>query len=164
MKGFLVLVAALSLSAPALAYEVNGLKLGGRELDVKKAFPSAHCKALEWKTDAADRRCDDARISVGGVPGKITVFLRADAIQAFDLRFDTRDLERLKEVLKVRWGKPLAEATEVITRKDKDDRKVFKMRWEQGADVALLVSQLEKKRVSLEVSRGKFADEIYRVR
>ena len=158
-----LLVLAL-LPLAAFAYEVNGVKLGGREIEVKKAFPSAHCKALEWKTDAADRRCDDARISLGGVEAKITVFLKADAIQAYDLRFNIKELERVKAQLRTRWGAPLAEATEVIARRDKEDRKVFKMRWEKGADRALLVAQLEKRNATLEVSRGTFPEEIYRVR
>ena len=152
------------LAPPSLAYDVNGVRLGGREIEVKKAFPSAHCKALEWKTDAADRRCDDSKISLGGVEAKITVFLKADAIQAYDLRFNIKELERVKSQLRTRWGAPLAEATEVIARRDRDDRKVFKMRWEKGADRALLTAQLEKKRASLEVSRGSFPTEIYRVR
>ena len=160
----LVFVLLACLSLPALAYDLNGIRLGGREIDVKKAMPSSHCKALEWKSDAADRRCDDARVSVGGVETRITVFLKTDAVQAYDLRFDVKELERLKSHLKARWGAPLAEATEVIARRDKADRKVFKMRWEKGADRALLVAQLEKKRASLEVSRGTFPEEIYRVK
>jgi len=160
----LFFVTLLFLSLPAIAYDINGVRLGGREVEVKKAFPSVHCKALEWKSDAADRRCDDARISLGGVQARITVFLRADAIQAYDLRFDVKELERVKAHLKARWGAPLAEATEVIARRDKEDRKVFKMRWEKGADRALLVAQLEKKNATLEVSRGRFPEEIYRVR
>lgn len=160
----LVLFALLLLSLPAIAYDVNGVKLGGRELDVKKAFPSAHCKPLEWKSSAADRRCDDARISLGGALARITVFIKADVIQAYDLRFDISELERVKAHLKARWGAPLAEATEVIARRDKEDRKVFKMRWEKGADRALLVAQLEKKNATLEISRGSFPEEIYRVR
>ena len=160
----LFFVTLLFLSLPAIAYDINGVKLGGREVEVKKAFPSVHCKALEWKSDAADRRCDDARISLGGVQARITVFLKADSIQAYDLRFDVKELERVKAHLKARWGAPLAEATEVIARRDKEDRKVFKMRWEKGADRALLVAQLEKKNATLEVSRGNFPQEIYRVR
>jgi len=152
------------LAAPALAYDLNGIKLGGREIDVKKAMPSANCKALEWKSDAADRRCDDARVSVGGAETRIAVFFKAGAIQAYDVRFDIKDLERVKSHLKARWGEPLAEATEVIARKGKDDRKVFKMRWEKGAERALLVAQLEKKRATLEVSRGDFPVEIYRIK
>lgn len=163
MKG-LFFITLFFLSLPAIAYDINGVRLGGREVEVKKAFPSVHCKALEWKSDAADRRCDDARISLGGVQARITVFLKADAIQAYDLRFDVKELERVKAHLKARWGAPLAEATEVIARRDKEDRKVFKMRWEKGADRALLVAQLEKKNATLEVSRGRFPEEIYRVR
>ena len=160
----LLLAALLAAAAPAAAYDVNGVKLGGREVEVKKAFPSAHCKALEWRSDAADRRCDDAQISLGGVAAHFTAYLKGDAIQAFDLRFDVKDLERVKATLRSRWGAPLAEATEAYARKDKEDRKVFKMRWERGADRAILTAQLEKKRGTVEVSRGNFPDEIYRVK
>lgn len=152
------------LAFPALGFELNGIALGGKELGAKKAMPSALCKALEWKSDAADRRCDDAKVSVGGVESRITVFLKADVIQAYELRFDIKELERIKVHLKKRWGEPLAEATEVIAKRDRPDRKIFKMRWEKGADRALLVAQLEKKRASLDVSRGSFPVEIYRVR
>ena len=156
--------ALLAVSLPALAYDVNGVRLGGREEEVKKAFPSVRCKALEWKSDAADRRCDDARIAMNGVQARITVFLKADAIQELDLRFDVNDLERVKATLKARWGAPMAEATETIALNSKEDRKVYKARWEKGADRAILTAQLEKKRATLEISRGRFAEEIYRVR
>ena len=149
---------------PALAFDLNGVALGGKEIDAKKAMPSSLCKLLEWKSDAADRRCDDAKVAVGGVETRITVFLKADAIQAYEVRFDMKELERIKLHLRKRWGEPLAEATEVIVRKDKPERKVLKMRWERGADRALLVAQLEKKRASLEVSRGNFPVEIYRIK
>ena len=152
------------LALPARAYDLGGIALGGKEIDVKKAMPATNCKALEWKSDAADRRCDDARAPVGGVETRTTVFLKAGAIQAYDVRFDIKDLERMKAHLKARWGEPLAEVTEVIARGDKQDRKVFKMRWEKGAERAILTAQLEKRRVSLEVSRGNFPEEIYRVK
>jgi len=157
------------LAFPALAYDINGVKLGGREIDVKKTFPSVHCKDLEWRTDAADRRCDDARIALGGAGGveaKATFYLKAGVIRAFDLRFDTKDLERMKTILKTRWGAPLAEATETIGARNKEqkDRKVFKMRWEKGADRAVLSAQLEKKRANVEVARGNFFDEVYKVK
>ena len=152
------------LALPARAYDLVGIALGGKEVDVKKAMPSTNCKALEWKSDAADRRCDDARVPVGGVETRTTVFLKAGAIQAYDVRFDIKELDRMKAHLKSRWGEPLAETTDVIARRDKQDRKVFKMRWEKGADRAILTAQLEKKRVSLEVSRGNFPEEIYRVK
>ena len=167
MKKLLRLFFLLQLclpAVPALAFDVNGVALGGKELDVKKAFPSTHCKALEWKTDAADRRCDDAKAPIGGVPTLITVFLKAGVIQAYDIRFDIKELERMKEHLRARWGAPLSEATEIISRRDKEDRKVFKMRWDKGDERAILAAQLEKKRATLEVSRGTFPEEVYRVK
>jgi len=160
----LLLALPLALPLCAAAYEINGVRLGGREYDVKKAFPSVHCKALEWKSDAADRRCDDAQISLDGVQARVTVYLKADVIQAFDLRCEIKDLERMKKALQSRWGAPLGEATETFSKKDKPDRKVFKMRWEKGADLAILTAQLDKKNVSVEVSRGNFPTEIYRIR
>jgi hypothetical protein len=163
MKRAAILVLAL-LPLLAFAFDVNGIGLGGKEIEVKKAMPSALCKALEWKSDAADRRCDDAKVSVAGVETRIAVFFKDGAVQAYDIRFDVRELERVKSHLKARWGAPLAEATEVIARQGKPDRKVFKMRWEKGAERAVLVAQLEKKRGSLEVSRGNFPVEIYQVR
>jgi len=157
------------LASSGLAYDVNGVKLGGKEIDVKSTFPSVHCKQLEWRTDAADRRCDDARIALGGpggVEARVTFYLKAGVIRAIDLRFDTRDLEKVKAILKTRWGAPLAEATEVIGARNKDqkDRKVHKMRWERGEDRAILSAQLERKRASIEVARGNFFDEVYRVK
>jgi len=163
MKRLLSLL-LLCAGLPALAYEMNGVRLGGTERDVRRIHPSAHCKPLEWKSNAADRRCDDARVALDGVQGKITVFLKADAIEAYEMRFDQKDLERVKAALRARWGEPAAEATETIARRDGRDRKLFKMRWEKGAQRAILTSQLERKRVDLEVSRGSFPEEIYRVR
>lgn len=158
------LAAGLVLPSHALAYDINGVDLGGKEAEVQKAFPSARCRPLEWKSDAADRRCDDARISLGGAEARITVFFRGGAIQAMDLRFNGKDLERVKETLRARWGAPQAEATETFAEKGRKDRNVYKMRWEKGADRAVLSAQLDKKRATLEISRGKFPDEIYRVR
>ena len=99
-----------SNAAGAASFDINGVALGGAEVDVNKAFPSARCKALEWKSDAADRRCDDGKIVVAGVVAKITVYLKRDAIQAFDLRFDVKDLARVTGHFKNRWGKPATEA------------------------------------------------------
>ena len=163
MKRFFLIV-LLAAPLAAAAYEINGVKLGGSELDVRKAFPTAHCKALEWKSNAADRRCDDAQISLDGVKVRFTSYTKNDVIQAFDLRFDFKELERVKNSLKSRWGAPLAEVTEVFAQKDKPDRKVFKMRWEKGGDRAILSAQQDKRNVTVEVSRGNFPEEIYRVR
>src|SRR5258708_5209371 len=112
-----ILFLGLCLTAfPALAYDINGIAIGGKEIDAKKAMPSTTCKPLEWKSDAADRRCDDAKVPVGGVETRITVFLKAGVIQAYDARFDIKELERMNAHLKTRWGAPLAEVTECIYR------------------------------------------------
>jgi len=161
VAALIVLVAA---SPAALAFEANGLALGAREIDVKKAFPSAHCKPLEWKTSAADRRCDDGRIAFGGVQARITVYLRSDVVQAFDLRFETKDRDKVAAHAKTRWGAPLSEVTEAISRKDKEGRQVYKVRWEKGNEHAVLTAQVARKRGSLEAWRGNFSEEIYRVR
>jgi hypothetical protein len=161
-----VLALALLAAAPAwgAGYDANGVSLGDREARVKLQFPSAHCQPLQWKSRAADRRCDDARISFGGAEARITFYLRKDAVEGFDVRFDRKDLKQVVEHLKARYGAPLAEGSEKIYRKGKELREVYKARWEKGIERALLVAQLDKKRSQLTVSRGDFEDEIYRVR
>ena len=161
-----VVFAILSLLAAgaALGYDANGVALGGTEAQVKKAFPSVRCKALEWSSKAADRRCDDAKFPFGGAEARITFYLKKDSVQAFDIRFDTKDLDRVAAFVKSRYGKPSAEAREKIERADKPVREIYKVRWEQGSDHAVLVSQLEQKRSTLTVTRGDFEEEIYRVR
>jgi len=160
-----VVLAAFLAATPALAaYDINGVALGAHEKEIKKAFPSAFCKPLEWASRAADRRCDDAKIAVGGVDARITFYLRKDVIQAFDLRFDTKDLDAMVKFLKSHYGAPLAEAKEVSQKDPKSGKQVYKARWEAGNDRAVLVSQLEQKRSQLTVSRGDFEEEIYRVR
>ncbi|HEY6821733.1 MAG TPA: hypothetical protein VI321_06915 [Burkholderiales bacterium] len=142
---------------------MNGVGLGAGEAQIKKAFPSALCKALEWASRAADRRCDDSKISFGGAEARITFYLKKDVVQAFDLVFDTKDIDKVAAFVKSRYGKPLAEAREKIERQGKEPREVYKVRWEQGKDSAVLVSQVEKKRSQLTVARGNFEEEIYRV-
>ena len=160
-----IVLTPLFLAMPALAaYDVNGVTLGGDEKAIKSKFPSAHCKALEWASKAADRRCDDAKVAIGGVEARITFYLRGNVVQAFDVRFETKEAERLAAFLKSRYGKPVAEAKESIERKGKPPREIYKVRWEDGADRAVLTAQLERRRSSLTVSRGDFDDEIYRVR
>jgi hypothetical protein len=163
VKKSLLLVLCLA-TAPALAYDINGVALGGREAEVQKAFPSARCRPLEWKSDAADRRCDDSRISLGGAQAQFTAFLKGGAVQAMDLRFNGKDLDRVRQALRGRWGAPQAEATEVFADRGGRERSVFKMRWEKGVDRAVLTAQQDKKRATLEISRGRFSEEIYRVR
>ena len=140
----------LAASAPALAvYDANGVPLGGAENDVKKAFPAAYCKALEWKSDASDRRCDDAKVSFGGVESKITFYLKKGVVQAFDVRFDTHDLEKVVAFLKKRFGEPASEGKEVF--ETKAGKEIYKAAWEAGKDRATLVSQKDKKRAQLTV-------------
>lgn len=156
--------ALIAASPSALAFDANGVALGAREADVKKAFPAAHCKPLEWKTSAADRRCDDGRASFGGVQAKVTFYLKADAVQAFDVRFNASDVERVKAHLKTIYGKPLAETTETVSARGSEPKKVSKARWEKGADRAVLTAHEDRRRGGLEVSRGNFPDEVYRVK
>jgi hypothetical protein len=165
MRGWLF--AALAFAAPlCAAYEVNGVALGSNEVAIKKAFPSAYCRPLEWRSDAADRRCDDARIAFAGVRARVTVYLRGDAVQAFTVRFDTHNRDKIVAHFRSRWGAATREITEPIPRKDKDKKpkQVTKVRWDKGNDHALLTAQEDRKRAMLEVWRGNFADEIYRVR
>ena len=161
----LLLSAILLVAAPAFAaLDVKDITLGAKERDIKLKFPSAHCKALEWQSKAADRRCDDSRVAFGGIEVQITFYLRKDALEAFDLRFDTRELERFVKFLKSRYGEPRSEDKESYDRKGKNARQVYKALWESGKERAVLVAQLEKRRASMLVSRGDFDEEIYRVR
>jgi hypothetical protein len=161
-KAFAVLLAMQA--APALAFDINGVALGGREAEVKKAFPSAHCQPLEWQSRAADRRCDDARIAFAGVPGRITFYLKADAIQAFDFRFAASERDKVAARLKSAWGPPASEATETFVRREGDERKTYKVRWSKGKDQAILAAPISGRRATLSASRGNFDEEIYRVR
>ena len=163
-KVFLAAALLLAAAPAGAAYDANGVALGASENDIKKRFPSAHCKALEWASRAADRRCDDAKISFGGVEGRITFYIRKDAVQAFDVRFDTKDLERVLAQLRSRYGKAVSEVKDTISAEGKAPREIYKALWENGADRAVLTAQLDKSRSTLLVSRGNFDDEIYRVR
>ena len=155
------------LLAPVLAhaaFDANGVKLGDNEMAVKKVFPGIRCKPLEWKSDAADRRCDDAKVPFAGVEARVTFYLKGDIIHGFEVRFDTSQLDAVAQYLKRRYGPPTSEARDKIVRKGKEEREVFKILWEQGADKALLSSLSTGKRGALSVSRGNFEDEIYRVK
>ena len=134
----LFLAAFLTSAGPAwAAYDANEVPLGATEKALLERFPAAHCKPLEWKSKAAERRCDDSKALIGGVPGRITFYLKRDRIEAFDVRFDNKDAERLAAFLKKRYGAPAEE------RRAKME---------------------DKSRASLTVWRGDFEDEIYRVR
>jgi len=152
-------VVALPASA---GYDANGLELGATEQDIARRFPSAYCKPLEWKSRAADRRCDDAKVSFGGVDARLTFYLKDGRVQGFDVRFDSKDAERLASFLKSRYGAPSAETRNQIEGRRKAE--MYKLRWEKGDERAVMTSQKERRRASLSVSRGDFEDEIYRVR
>ncbi len=156
------LLLILSLNANA-AYDVNEVALGAGEKDLRQKFPSAHCKALEWRSGAADRRCDDSRITLGGVPARVTFYLRQDKVEAFDVRFDAQQLEKLIAYLKERYGKPAAEQRDTVGEPGKE-RRIVKLLWDAKNERAVLTAQLDQRRGSLLVSRGAFDEEIYKVR
>jgi len=144
----------LLLALPAAAaYDVNEVALGASEERIKERFPYAHCRALEWPTRAAERRCDDSRIIFGGVDASVTFYLRRDAVEGFDVRFDRRELERVVEFLRQRYGAPAAEGPDPV-----------KAEWKDKAERAVLTAEQGRRRASLLVSRGAFEEELYKVR
>jgi hypothetical protein len=142
----------LALSALA-AYDINEVTLGASEKEIKKRFPYANCRPLEWPTRAADKRCDDSRVSFGGVDASVTFYLRRDAVEGFDVRFDRREVERVMEHLRKRYGEPAAEGPAPITAE-----------WKNKAERAVLTAEQGRRRASLLVSRGAFEEELYKVR
>jgi hypothetical protein len=158
MKSPLALIAFALAALPAAAsYDANGVPLGAHERQVKERYPSAYCKALEWSSLAADRRCDDSRADFAGIRARITFYLKNDAVQAFDVRFDGKQVKRLMPALREKYGKPDLEGED-------PERRFFRAEWKDKADRAVLVSDLQKRKASLLVSRGNFEEEIYRVR
>ena len=150
----LPLLSALLIAFPALAgYDVNELPLGASEKDVQKRFPGAHCRPLEWPTNAADRRCDDSRIKVANLEGSVTFYLRKDSVEGFDLRFEKAVLPAMSKHFLERYGKP------VIA--DKED---IVYEWKAGDEHARLTSEKGRRRASLLVWRGAFETEIYKVK
>jgi hypothetical protein len=150
-------------AAPAWAFDANGVALGMSEAGVLKAFPDARCKPMEWKTDAADRRCDAAPVKFGGAEARITFYLDKDAVQAFDLRFEARDLQRVAQFLRAHYGAPQTQGRQKIERFGKT-RELYKMHWRDGADQAVLTSQIGHSRVDLNVWRGDFDAAVSRIK
>jgi hypothetical protein len=160
------ILAALLLAAPAaaLAFDANGVRLGGTEAQVKKAFPEAHCKPLEWKSDAADRRCDDSKIEFAGAPARVTFYLKGGSVQAFDVRIQTSEFEAVAAKLKARYGKPASEGRETIRHRNRPAQEVYKLRWQAGKDRATYSARAGDRRAQLFAWRGDFDSEIYRVK
>lgn len=159
-----IVALALALTASVCgAYDANGVVLGASEKAVLERFPTAFCKPLQWSSAAADRRCDDTKVVIGGVQSRITFYLKADRVQAFDVRFESKDSERLAAFLKERYGAPSDE-----TRATLEDRprggELYKVQWQKGEERAVLTSQSAKRRAFFTVSRGDFEEQIYRVR
>lgn len=147
--------------AAAQAFDLNGVPLGAGEADARRIMPSAYCKPLEWKSRAADTRCDDARIVFAGVPARATAYLRAGVIEGFDVRFDVEQRDHVMGYLKSNWGAPASEAKEAVGRREQP---VFRARWKKGGEQALLSVPEDRQRATLRLWRGDFDAEIYRVR
>jgi hypothetical protein len=144
-------------AAPAaLAGPANdGLELGASERAVKQRLPNAHCQPLEWQSRAAERRCDDSRALLAGIEVRITVYLKDDTVQAFDVRFESREAPRIEKLATEHFAaKPLA----------RDNEKTHTLHWQANGERGLLTTQPGERRASLLVWRGDFYDEIYRVR
>ncbi len=135
------------------AYDVNDVRLGASETDIKQKFPYANCRALEWPSHAADWRCDDSRIIFAGVDASVTFYLRKGAVEGFDVRFDHRDIAGVVKFLRTRYGAPAFEGPGPVM-----------AQWKSRAERATLSSEKGRRRASLLVSRGSFEDEIYKIR
>jgi hypothetical protein len=148
-------VAALVAHAADAAPQIDGFALGASERAVKQRLPNAHCQPLQWESRAADRRCDDSRATLAGLEVRITVYLKADAVEGFDLRFDSREAARIEKLATEYFGAaPVARDTE----------KTHTLQWQGKAERGLLSTQAGQRRASLLVWRGAFYDEIYKVR
>ena len=142
------------LALPALAaFDLNDVALGASEQQVKSRFPQANCHPLEWKSRAADRRCDDSRIKVGGMDASITFYLKRDAVEGFDLRFDAPNVVPMRKLLAQRYGEPA-----VIDEGD------VKAEWKSNGEHARITAEQGRRRASLLVWRGAFEEELYKVR
>ncbi|HET7362728.1 MAG TPA: hypothetical protein VFJ70_04055 [Burkholderiales bacterium] len=150
---------AFVASVASAAYDVNDVTLGASEGDIKQHFPNAHCRALEWPSRAAERRCDDSRIKFGGVDASVTFYLKRDSVEGFDMRFDQRELAAVLKFLQARYGKPLAEPPAPPT-----PAGPVTVEWKAAGERARLSSEHGRRRASLLVWRGAFEEEIYRVR
>jgi hypothetical protein len=137
------------------AGDLDGLSLGANERAVVQRLPNAHCQPLEWESRAADRRCDDSRVLLAGLEVRVTAYLKQDAVQAYDVRFDSRDAARLAKIASAHFG-----AAPAV----KDTEKAHTLQWRAGGEHGVLSTQQGQRRASLLVWRGDFYDEIYKVR
>lgn len=146
----------LLLSAPAAAaFDVNEIALGASEDDIRAKFREANCRDLEWPSRAADRRCDDSRVKVGGIDASVTFYLKQGAVEGYDVRFDRGQFERMSKFLLGRYGKPATEKTSGLG---------AMVEWKNKGERARLSAEQGRRRASLLVWRGAFEDELYKVR
>jgi len=149
------LLLVLGATCARAGLDAEGVAIGASEADVKKQYPSAYCKALEWPNRAADRRCDDGKGRFAGASVRITFYLKKDAVEAFDVRFSRRDAERIAAALAERYGKPASEER---------DGKGIRLEWNEKPVRAVFTWGADKGRGQLLVARGDFEAEIYEVR
>lgn len=150
-----VLAGALLAQSAHAALDLDGLVLGASEKAIQQRLPNAHCQPLQWESRAADRRCDDSHAKLAGIDVRVTVYLKAGAAEAFDVRFESRYAARIEKLASERF------ASQPVR---KDGEKVSTLEWRSGAAQVLLSMQHGQRRASLLVWRGAFYDEIYRVR
>jgi hypothetical protein len=151
----LALLLLLAAGAARAGMDAEGVAIGSSEEVVKKYYPSAFCKPLEWTSRVADRRCDDGRGHFAGATVRITFYLKKGAVEAFDVRFSRRDAERIAAALGQRYGKPATEER---------DGKGIRLEWREEPVRAVFTWGADKGRGQLLVARGDFEAEIYKVR
>jgi hypothetical protein len=150
-----LLLAPLAAHAAPSAFDANGVRLGDAERLVKQRFPSAHCQPLQWESRAADRRCDDSRSIIAGHEARITVYLKKDAVEALDIRFESGEVPGFAKLVTERFGGPPVK---------KDNEKTHTLAWRKNSERALLTTMDGQRRATLLVWRGSFYEEIYKVR
>lgn len=155
MKRVLLLALGAGLTAGPLAaaYDTNGVTLGATERQVKERFPHANCRALEWPSRAAERRCDDSRVTLGTIDAGVTFYLRKDAVEGYDVRFHTGEWQRVAQYLRTRYGAP------EIDGGDKGP-----LEWSNRGERARLSADREGRRATLSVWRGDFEENLYKIR
>ena len=141
------------MASALAAYDVNELTLGASEARIKQLYPGANCRELEWPSRAAERRCDDSRIRFAGGDASVTFYLKRDAVEGFDVRFDRRDLPKVRQFLLARYGKPVRERETPLV-----------IDWKANGERARLTGEATRRRASLLVWRGAFDEEIYKIR
>lgn len=148
-----IALSLLLFAGAAHAYDVNGVALGASEKEVKTKFPYANCRALEWPSRAADRRCDDSRIIFAGVDASVTFYLRKGVVEGFDVRFEHSDAAGIVKFLNTRYGTPVLQGSGPVI-----------AQWKNKSERATITSEKGRRRASLLASRGTFEEEIYKVR